>query len=105
MIEIGMGSVQVGECDVMGHMNVRHYVSRALEALAWLGLELGLGPAYAREHGAGLVPADQHIRFLRELPAGTPFSIHGGIVHRRGDTLRIYQEIRTPTPTPWRRRS
>ena len=25
VIEIGMGSVQVGECDVMGHMNVRHY--------------------------------------------------------------------------------
>lgn len=94
MIEIGMGSVQVGECDVMGHMNVRHYVSRALEALDWLGFELGLGPAYAREHGAGLVPADQHIRFVRELPAGTPFSIHGGVVHRRGDTLRLYQEIR-----------
>ena len=37
MIEIGMGSVQVGECDVMGHMNVRHYVSRALDALASSG--------------------------------------------------------------------
>ncbi len=94
VIEIGMGSVQVGECDVMGHMNVRHYVSRALEALDWLGLELGLGPAYAREHGARLIPADQHIRFVRELPAGTPFSIHGGVVGRRGDTLRLYQEIR-----------
>ena len=58
VIEIGMGSVQIGECDVMGHMNVQHYISRALDALAWLGFELGLGPAYAREHGAGLVPAD-----------------------------------------------
>ncbi len=94
MIEIGMGSVQLGECDVMGHVNVRHYVSRALDALAWLGLELGLGPAYSREHGAGLVPADQHIRFLRELPAGAPFSIHGGVVHQSGETLRLYQEIR-----------
>src|SRR3954447_15352863 len=89
-----MGSVQVGECDVMGHMNVRHYVSRALEALDWLGFELGLGPTYAREHGAALVPADQHIRFVRELPAGTPFSIHGRVVQRRGETLRLYQEIR-----------
>ncbi len=94
MIEIGMGSVQTGECDAMGHMNVRHYVSRALEALAWLGLELGLGPAYAREQNAGLGPADQHIRFLRELPAGAPFAVWGGVVDRRGETLRLYQEIR-----------
>lgn len=94
MIEIGMGSVQIGECDVMGHMNVRHYVSRALEALAWLGLELGLGPAYGREQGLALTPTDQHIRFLRELPAGTPFSIWGGVVQQRGQALRLYQEIR-----------
>ena len=48
VIEIGMGSVQVGECDVMGHMNVRHYVSRALEARAWLGLELGFVAGHPR---------------------------------------------------------
>jgi acyl-CoA thioester hydrolase len=97
VIEIGMGSVQIGECDVMGHMNVRHYVSPALEALDWLGLELGLSSAYAREHGAGLVPTDQHIRFVRELPAGTPFSIQGAVVYRRGETFRFYQEIRNVT--------
>lgn len=89
-----MGSVQVGECDVMGHMNVRHYVSRSLEALAWLGLELDLGPRHARDHGAGLAPVDQHIRFLRELPAGTPFTVWGGVIGRREQTLRFYQEIR-----------
>ena len=94
MIEIGMGSVQTGECDVMEHMNVRHYVSRGLEAMAWLGLELGLGPAHARGHAAGLVPADQHIRFLRELPAGAPLSVWGGVVGVRGRRLRLYQEIR-----------
>jgi acyl-CoA thioester hydrolase len=90
-----MGSVQVGECDVMGHMNVRHYVSRALDALAWLGLELGMGPAHAREHDVGLLPVDQHIRFVRELPAGAPFSILGGFVQHGRETLRFYQEIRS----------
>jgi acyl-CoA thioester hydrolase len=94
VIEIGEGSVQAGECDVMGHMNVRHYVARSLEAMAWLGLELGLGPSFARGHGAGLVPKDQHIRFLRELPAGAPFSIRGGVaaVHGR-QGLRLFQEV------------
>ena len=69
MIEIGMGSVQVGECDVMGHMNVRHYVSRALEALAWLGFELGLGPAYARESNYLHVYVSQLRRKLEEEPS------------------------------------
>src|SRR5690554_7046318 len=32
--------------------------------------------------------------FVRELPAGTPFSIHGAVVYRRGETFRFYQEIR-----------
>ena len=106
MIEIGTGSVHVGECDVTGHMNVRHYVARALDALARLGFELGLRPAYAREHGAGLVPAGQHIRFVRELPAGTPFSVHGGVVRRRGRPSGSTRRSGTPPPAVlWRRRS
>ncbi len=45
MIVIGRGSVQQEECDVMGHMNVRHYVARVTDALAWLLLEAGLPPS------------------------------------------------------------
>lgn len=89
MIVIGKGSVQSGECDVMGHMNVRHYIARAGDGLAWLALALGITP----DRGF-FVPVDQHIRFLREMAAGTPFTIFGGIVERRGDRLRAYVEIR-----------
>ncbi|MCA3376209.1 MAG: thioesterase family protein, partial [Roseomonas sp.] len=89
MIVIGKGSVQSGECDVMGHMNVRHYIARAGDGLAWLALALGITP----DRGF-FVPVDQHIRFLREMAAGTPFTIFGGIVERRGDRLRTYVEIR-----------
>ena len=89
MIVIGKGSVQSGECDVMGHMNVRHYIARAGDGLAWLALALGITP----DRGF-FVPVDQHIRFLREMAAGTPFTIFGGIVARKGDRLRAYVEIR-----------
>ncbi|MBM3588494.1 MAG: acyl-ACP thioesterase [Alphaproteobacteria bacterium] len=89
MIVIGKGSVQSGECDVMGHMNVRHYLARAGDGLAWLGLALGITP----DRGF-FTPVDQHIRFLREMAAGTPFTIFGGVVARRGDQLRAYVEIR-----------
>ena len=89
MIIIGRGSVQQEECDVMGHMNVRHYVARAADALDWLLLEAGLPPSRMR-----LAVMDQHLRFLREMSPGTPFTIRGGIVHVAHDRLRTVVEIR-----------
>mgnify|MGYP001268963998 CR=1 FL=1 len=89
MIVIGRGSVQQEECDVMGHMNVRHYVARAADALDWLMLEAGLPPSRRR-----LAVMDQHLRFLREMAPGTPFTILGGIVSVGADRLRTVVEIR-----------
>lgn len=88
MIVIGKGSVQSGECDVMGHMNVRHYVARVGDGLGWLALALGITP----DRGF-FTPVDQHIRFLREMAAGAAFTIYGGILARRGEQLRVYAEI------------
>lgn len=89
VIVIGRGSVQQEECDVMGHMNVRHYVARACDALQWLLLEAGLPPS-----AGGYRLHDQHIRFLREMPPGTPFTILGGVLEQRGRVLRTLVEIR-----------
>lgn len=89
MIVIGRGSVQQEECDVMGHMNVRHYVARVADALSWLMLEAGLPPS----RGA-LSVLDQHLRFLREMAPGTPFTILGGVVEMTADRLRTFAEIR-----------
>ena len=89
MIIIGKGSVQQEECDVMGHMNVRHYVARAADALDWLMLEAGLPPSRGR-----LAVVDQHLRFLREMSPGTPFTILGGIVSVAADRPRTVVEIR-----------
>jgi len=45
--EIWSGGVNTWECDVMGHMNVRHHVAKSMEALASLSCELGLLHAFA----------------------------------------------------------
>ena len=89
MIVIGRGSVQQEECDVMGHMNVRHYVARVTDAISWLLLEAGLPPSRG-----GFTLRDQHIRFLREMAPGTPFTILGGVVDREPGGLRLFCEIR-----------
>jgi acyl-CoA thioester hydrolase len=94
MIELLMSSVQNWECDIIGHMNVRHYLARCHAALGALGIDLGLGPATLRARGLHWSPRDQHIRFAREMPPGTPFIVRGGVVARHGTTLRVYLEIR-----------
>jgi len=94
MIEIGLGSVQNWECDVMGHMNVQFYVARMGDSLPALAIALGLGPRECRALGAALVPVDHHIRFLKELRPGEPFSVFGAVLGADGDTLRLYQEMR-----------
>jgi acyl-CoA thioester hydrolase len=94
MIEIGLGSVQSWECDAMGHMNVQFYLARAGGSLPALLLALGLGPRQCRALDAELAPLDQHIRFLKELRPGEPFTILGAALALEGDTLRLYQEMR-----------
>ncbi|HQP68397.1 MAG TPA: thioesterase family protein [Quisquiliibacterium sp.] len=94
MIDIGMGSVQISECDQMGHLNVRYYVARADEALANLAHALGMGPRALRAQGLRLGVLDHHIRFIGELHVGAPFRFRGGVLGRDADTLVVLQEMR-----------
>jgi acyl-CoA thioester hydrolase len=88
VIETHIGAIQTWECDVMGHLNVRFYVSRASEGLAILGHELGI------DGGLRIQPLDHHIRFLRELRPGTPIRVFAGIAALRETSLQVYLEIR-----------
>jgi acyl-CoA thioester hydrolase len=77
MIELLMGSVQNWECDIMGHMNVRHYLARCHTALGALGIELGL-----EARRLGDVALEQ--RFVYHAPARL-----GDIVEIRGGTRAV----------------
>jgi acyl-CoA thioester hydrolase len=94
MIEIGLGSVASWECDLMGHMNVQFYVQRACDSLPVLLQALGLGPRQCRALDVALMPVDHHIRFLKELRPGEPFTIAGGVLGVAEDRLTFYQEMR-----------
>lgn len=78
--EIWRGGVNTWDCDEMGHMNVRFYVSRAIEGLAGLAAELGMPFAFAPHANATLLIREQHIRFLREAHAGAALHMTGGVV-------------------------
>jgi acyl-CoA thioester hydrolase len=93
MIELRLSSVQATECDAMGHFNVRFYVRRAVEGLAVLRRPLGLGSTSDDESSADLIVREHHLRFIREMRAGTGFSILGGVIGIESEVLKIYQEF------------
>lgn len=90
-VEIWRGGVNTWECDEMGHMNVRFYVTRAMEGLAGLAALLGLPHAFAPASGATLLVRDQHIRFLRECHAGAALHMTGGVIEIGEDEARFLQ--------------
>ncbi len=88
------GCANTWECDEMGHMNVRHYLNKAGEGLDCLAYELGHGPKAIAQTGLVLVPAEQHVRYQREVRAGTPLTASAGVISVSPDRLRVYLEIR-----------
>lgn len=88
-IEIWRGGVNTWECDEMGHMNVRFYVTKAVEGLVGLAAALGLPHAFAAHAGSTLMIREQHIRFLKEAHAGVALHMTGGVLEMSEDTARV----------------
>lgn len=78
-VEIWRGGVNPWECDEMGHLNVRFYLSRAIEGLGGLARQLGQPDAFAADARATLLVRQHHIRFLREARSGAALNMTGGV--------------------------
>jgi acyl-CoA thioester hydrolase len=94
MIDVMRSSVNIWECDHMGHMNVRHYSARAADGLARLALELGLAPRRLEEQDLAVRATGQHLRFHREMRPGAAFRIRAGVIEASAERLRTYEELR-----------
>lgn len=90
-VEIWRGGVNTWDCDEMGHMNVRHYIVRAMEGLAGLAAELGLPHAFTPYANATLLVKEHHVRFLREAHAGATLHMLGGVIEISDTEARLLQ--------------
>lgn len=99
-VEVWSGGVNTWECDEMGHLNVRFWVVKALEALAGLARELGMPRAFAADAGATLAIRDIHMRFLKEARPGASLYADGGVVEMGEDEARLLIVIRHADGTP-----
>jgi acyl-CoA thioester hydrolase len=78
--EIWRGGVTPWQCDEMGHMNVRFYLSIATEALVGLAALLGMPRAFTAEASSTLLVREHHVRFLQEARAGAGLFMTGGVL-------------------------
>ena len=79
-VEIWRGGVTPWQCDEMGHMNVRFYLTIAAEGLTGLVAALGLPRAFSVDASSTVVVREHHIRFLREARAGAGLFMTGGVL-------------------------
>jgi acyl-CoA thioester hydrolase len=94
MTPLWQGSCNQWDCDEMGHMNVRVYVEKQLEGLVAFCHVAGMPNAFRRESPSTVVPADQHIRFIREVLPGRPIAMRGCVLDIGTADAVIYQELR-----------
>ena len=88
-VEVWRGGVSTWECDQMGHLNVRFYVTRVQEALVGLAAELGMPLAFSPHAAATLQVREHHIRFLREARAAAALRMIGGVVEMGETEARL----------------
>lgn len=90
-LEVWRGGVNTWELDDMGHMNVRFYVSRAVEGLVGVAHALGLPSAFRAGAESTLVVREHHIRFMREARARAPLHMTAGVLSMGETDARILQ--------------
>ncbi len=79
-LEIWRGSVAPWQCDQMGHMNVRFYLTIAAEGLAGLAAGLGMPRAFSPGASSTLLVREHHVRFLKEARVGAGLVMTGGVL-------------------------
>lgn len=99
-VEVWCGGVNTWECDEMGHLNVKFWVAKGLEALAGLARELGLPRAFAPDSLATLVIREIHMRFLKEARPGAGLYGTGGVIELTEDGARLLVVLRHVDGTP-----
>lgn len=100
-MEVWRGGVNPWDCDGMGHLNVRFYVSIAMEGLVGLAAELGLQDAFHAAAPSTLQIREHHIRYLREIHPHAPVHMSAGVLEI-GETeatiLQVLYHSRTGQP-------
>ena len=87
------GTVGATEIDDLGHMNVRYYAERGLQATANLLADNGLDADSIEAVDASIEIRDLYTRHYREQLVGAPLAVMGGALEVDEYEVRAYHEL------------
>ena len=88
-IETYRGVAQPWLCDIMGHLNVRHYVGHFDDASWHFLAALGLGPDVTTPLGRGWADVRATIEYKQEVRLGALFKVRTGL-RKIGTTSLVF---------------
>lgn len=94
MHELWRGNANAWECDELGHLNVRHYLAKAMQAVGTLSEMIGMRRAFGAEALSTLIVRDLHVRFHAEARPGAPLMIEGGVTEMTETGLSVVLMMR-----------
>lgn len=88
------GVVHPWQCDLMGHMNVVHYVAKFDDA-AWQFFSMfGIDEPYFKKSKCGVAALEQNITYTAEIHAGCTVTIRSSIVDLTYKVFKMRHEMR-----------
>lgn len=83
------GMVYPWHCDHMGHMNVMWYTGKFDEASWSLLTQIGVTPAYLRDHARRMAAVEQTFTYRQELFAGDLVTVRSTLLGVGGSSMRF----------------
>jgi len=93
LIETWRGDVTISECDELGHLNMRYYLSKARQARHMFFMGLGLPHSFEKGTPSTVRFRECHIKFLKEARPGMSLSVQTGILAKRETEIDLLHMI------------
>lgn len=83
------GECSAWECDGLGHLNMRHYMTKVMQARQMFFIRAGLDEAFKIDALSTVRVTDFHIKYLGEARPDNPLYIETGLLERGEATVRL----------------
>lgn len=88
-IKTWVGECSAWECDGLGHLNMRHYMTKVHQARQMFFIRLGLNEAFKSDAYSTVRVRDLHIKYLGEARPDNPLYIETGLLELGKVDIRL----------------